>query len=62
LDGYGNSDDLDTVKQLISAFIFSRLDYCNAVLYGLLPLQRMQNAIARVIIVLSPLVTTSVRH
>jgi len=27
--------DIDTMKQLVSAFIFSRLDYCNAVLYGL---------------------------
>jgi len=27
--------DIDAMKQLVSAFIFSRLDYCNAVLYGL---------------------------
>jgi len=37
-----------TLKQLVCAFIFSRLDYCNAVIYGLLhstvnPLQRVQN-------------------
>ena len=41
------------MKQLVSAFIFSRLNYCNAVLYGLPqstigPLQRVQNAAARV--------------
>ena len=47
------------MKQLVSAFIFSRLDYCNAVLYGLRlstigPLQRLQNAAARVTLGLSP--------
>ena len=49
------------MKQLVSAFIFSRLDYCNAVLYGLYlnqpsasPLQRVQNAAAQVILDLSP--------
>ena len=51
--------DIDTIKQLVSAFIFSRLDYCNAVLYGLPqstigPLQRVQNATARVTLGLSP--------
>jgi len=51
--------DIDTMKQLVSAFIFSRLDYCNAVLYGLPqstigPLQRVQNAAARVTLGLSP--------
>jgi len=50
--------DIDTMKQL-PAFIFSRLDYCNAVLYGLpqstiSPLQRVQNAAARVTLGLSP--------
>ena len=45
--------DIDT------AFIFSRLDYCNAVLYGLPqstigPLQQVQNAAARVTLGLSP--------
>jgi len=47
------------MKQPVSAFIFSRLDYCNAVLYGLPQstighLQRVQNAAARVTLVLSP--------
>ena len=47
------------MKQLVSAFIFSRLDYCNAVLYGLPqsiigPLQRVQNAAAWVTLGLSP--------
>jgi len=47
------------MKQLVSAFIFSRLDYCNTVLYGLPqstigPLQRVQNAAARVTLGLSP--------
>jgi len=56
--------DLDTVKQLVSAVIFSRLDqggldYCNAVLYVLAqstisPSQRVQNAAARVVLGLSP--------
>jgi len=51
--------DIDTMKQLVSAFIFSRLDYCNAVLYGLPqstigPLQRVQNAATRVTLGLSP--------
>jgi len=49
------------MKQMVSAFIFSRLDYCNAILslYGLPqstigPLQRVQNAAARVTLGLSP--------
>ena len=51
--------DIDTMKQLVSAFIFSRLDYCNAVLYGLPqstigPLPRVQNAAAWVTLGLSP--------
>jgi len=51
--------DIDTIKQLVSAFIFSRLDYCNAVLYGIPqstvgPLQRVQNATAPVTLGLSP--------
>ena len=40
--------DVKVMKQLISAFIFSRLDYCNVILIGLplstiAPLQRVQN-------------------
>ena len=51
--------DIDTMKQLVSALIFSRLDYCNAVLYRLPQstinhLQRVQNATARVTLSLSP--------
>ena len=51
--------DIDTMKQLVAAFIFSRLDYCNAVLYGLPqstigPLQRVQNAADRATLCLSP--------
>ena len=44
--------DVRVMKQLISAFIFSRLDYCNVILSGLplstiAALQRVQNAAAR---------------
>ena len=43
------------MKQLISSFIFSRLDYCNALLIGLpfstiAPMQRVQNAAARLLL------------
>jgi len=46
------------MKQLISAFIFSRLDYCNVILSGLplstiAPLHRVQNAAARLLMGLS---------
>ena len=41
--------------QLVLAFVTSRLDYCNSVLAGLLqvtlePLQRVQNAVVRLIL------------
>jgi hypothetical protein len=44
----------DVTKRLVSAFILSRLDYCNAALAGLpqttlRPLQRVQNAAARLV-------------
>ena len=44
----------DTLRQLVSAFILNRLDYCNSLLYGLswstiAPLQRVQNAAARLV-------------
>jgi len=47
------------MKLLISAFIFSRLDYCNVLLSGLpmstiRPLQRVQNVAARLAVGLSP--------
>jgi len=46
------------MKRLISAFVFSRLDYCNNILSGLplstiAPLQRVQNAAARLVLGLS---------
>jgi len=46
------------MKQLVSAFILSRLDYCNSVLDGLLwstiaPLQRIQTAATRVVMGMS---------
>ena len=49
---------LEVMKQLISSFIFSRLDYCKALLIGLpfstiAPLQRVQNAAARLLLGLS---------
>jgi len=48
----------DVMKQLVSAFILSRLDYCNSVLVGMpwstiAPLQRVQNAAARLVMGLS---------
>ena len=44
----------DVTKRLVSAFVLSRLDYCNAALAGLpqttlRPLQRAQNAAARLV-------------
>jgi len=49
----------DTYPRLISALVLSRLDYCNAVLTGLpaakvLPLQRVLNATARLVLDLKP--------
>jgi len=49
----------DVTAALISAFVLSRLDYCNAVLSGLpestiAPLQRAQNAAARLVKCLAP--------
>jgi len=48
----------DIAQQLVSAFVLSRLDYCNSHLSGLprptiQPLQRVMNAAARVIMALS---------
>jgi hypothetical protein len=48
-----------TTASLVSAFVLSRLDYCNSVLAGLpkstmAPLQRVQNAAARLICSLGP--------
>ena len=52
---------------LISAFVLSRLDYCNAILAGLpkvtiAPLQRAQNAVARLILRLAPQDHVTVLH
>ena len=49
----------DVVCTLVSAFVLSRVDYCNAVLSGLpqstiAPLQRVLNAAARVVCGLRP--------
>ena len=48
-----------TTTSLVDTFVLSRLDYCNSVLAGLLkstiaPLQRVQNASARLIYGLGP--------
>jgi len=59
----------EATNTLISAFVLSRLDYCNAVLASLpkvtiAPLQRVQNAAARLILRLAPHehVTAALRH
>ena len=58
----------DAVKHLVAAVIIGRLDYCNSVLAGLqwstiAPLQRVQNAAARLVLGLSPCdYDSSVRH
>ncbi len=49
----------DVMKQLASSFILSRLDYCNSILAGLpkstiATLQRVQNAVARMVLNLRP--------
>jgi len=59
----------EVTATLISAFVLSRLDYCNAVLAGLpkvtiAPLQRSRNAAARLVLrlALHDHVTTALRH
>ena len=47
------------MARLVSAFVLSRLDYCNAILAGLpsstlAPMQRVQNAAARLVLDLKP--------
>jgi len=47
--------NVDVMKRLISAFVFSRLDYYNGILSGpplstIAPLQRVQNAAARLVL------------
>ena len=49
----------DVATSLVSAFVLNKLDYCNAVLAGLpkttiAPLQRAQNAAARLVARLGP--------
>ena len=49
----------DVTAKLVTSLVFSRLDYCNAVSAGLprstiAPLQRVQNAAARVVARLGP--------
>ena len=56
----------DMTTRLVSAFVISRLDYCNSVLAHLpastlAPLQRVLNAAARLVMDLKPRVTGSAR-
>lgn len=46
--------DVDTTKTLVNAFVISKLDYCNALFYGLPStsyacIQRLQNTAARLV-------------
>jgi len=59
----------DVAAKLVASLMFSRLDYCNAVLAGLprsttAPLQRVQNAAARLVARLDPRdhVTPTLKH
>jgi len=57
----------DVMKQLVSAFIMSRLDYCNSILAGLpkstiATLQRVKNAAARLVLNLRPRVSLRQVH
>jgi len=54
-----NVIDPQALQRVVSALVLSRLDYCNAVLAGLpastlAPLQRVQNAAARLVVGLGP--------
>jgi hypothetical protein len=54
-----NVIDPQALQRVVSALVLSRLDYCNAVLAGLpastlAPLQRVQNAAARLVVSLGP--------
>ena len=39
----------EAASQLLHAFITSRIDYCNSILYGMSDLQRIQNIAARIL-------------
>jgi len=43
---------LDTAETMVASVVRSRLDYCNAVLYGVSPsnIDRLQNVLARVVV------------
>lgn len=64
-----DEDSLETLRQLVTSLVLSRIDYCNVVLAGLTastiaPLWRVQNAAAHLVLRLDHLshVTSALRE